>query len=167
MSPMPKLRVPRPVEVVLVLSLALNLFVAGGFAYSRYGANHPAQRAAGAPERRLESFVSRLGVDPESSKPFKEWRRSLRSAQGELARQNQPLVEEVWQELSAPAPDIRRVQQLLDEIAQHRRAFQDEATTATIKFMGTLDDSQRKTFTTLVIDRSNPLAGPIRNTVGN
>jgi hypothetical protein len=33
--------------------------------------------------------------------------------------------------------------------------------------MSTLDESQRKTFTTLVTDRSNPLAGPVRNTVGN
>jgi len=162
-----KLRVPRPSEVILALSLALNLFVAGGFAYSRYSAAHPVQAAAGGPERRLENFASKLGLDPEKSKPFKEWRRSLRVAQGVLFQQNQPLVEEAWTELAAPEPDTRHVQALLDEIAQHRRAFQAETTAATLKFLGTLDESQKQTFLTLVVDRTNPLAGPIRNTVGN
>ncbi|WP_189045985.1 periplasmic heavy metal sensor [Aliidongia dinghuensis] len=160
-----KLRAPRPIEVALVLSLALNLFVAGGFAYSRYAAPHPGQ--GGPPERRLELFATRLGLDPETSKPFKEWRRGLHTAQGILALQNQPLVEDTWEELSAPTPDVQHVHELLDEIAQHRRAFQTEVTTATIKFLGTLDESQRKTFMAIVADRSNPLAGPIRNSVGN
>ncbi|HEV2673576.1 MAG TPA: periplasmic heavy metal sensor [Aliidongia sp.] len=165
---MSKLRVPRLIEVALVLSLALNLFVAGGFAYSQYTTAHPAPAApTGGGDRRLERFASKLGLDPEKSKSFKEWRRSLHSAQGVLYQQNQPLVEEAWSELSQPAPDSQHVQQILDEIAQHRRAFQADTTAATIKFLGTLDESQRKTFMATVIDRANPLAGPIRNTLGN
>lgn len=168
MFPMSKLRVPRLAEVALVLSLALNLFVAGGFAYSQYTAAHPATVVpAGGPDRRLEHFAVKLGLDPEKSKPFREWRRSLRTAQGVLFQQNQPLVEEAWDELSTPTPDGQHVQQVLDALAQHRRAFQTEATAATIKFLGTLDESQKKTFMAMVVDRSNPLAAPIRNTLGN
>jgi hypothetical protein len=168
MPAMTKLRVPRPAEVALVLSLALNLFVAGGYAYSQYTAAHPAQlAAAGGPDRRLERFANKLGLDPERSKPFEEWRHSLRTAQGALFQQNQPLVEEAWEELSTPAPDAQHVQKVLDEIAVHRRAFQAEATAATIRFLGTLDESQKKAFMAMVIDRTNPLAGPIRSTLGN
>ncbi len=164
---MPKLRVPRPIEVVLVLSVALNLFVAGGFAYSQYTAAHPSQAISGGPERRLESFAQKLGLDPENSKPFKEWRHSLRLAQTALVKENQPLVAQAWQDLSLPAPDAQRIQQVLDQMAANRRTFQTEATAATIQFLNTLDDSQKKTFMSMVLDRSNPYAGPVRNSLGN
>jgi len=164
---MPKIRVPRLTEVVLVLSVALNLFVAGGFAYSQYTAAHPTQAAPAAPERRLEMFAQKLGIDPENSKPFKEWRRSLRLAQSTLFKENQPLVAQAWEDLSTPAPDAQRIQQVLDEMATHRRAFQTDATAATIKFLNTLDESQKKTFMSMVIDRSNPYAAPVRNSLGN
>jgi len=164
---MPKLRVPRLTEIVLALSLALNLFVAGGFAYSQYTAAHPVQAGPGGAERRLETFATRLGLDPEKSKPFKEWRRSLRMAQGTLVRENQPLVAQAWDELSTPAPDASRIQQVLDQMAAHRRAFQADATAATIKFLNTLDEPQKKSFMSMVVDRSNPYAAPIRNSLGN
>ena len=164
---MPKLRVPRLTEVVLVLSVALNLFVAGGFAYSQYTAAHPTQVAPGGPERRLETFAQKLGLDPENSKPFKEWWRSLRLAQTALFKENQPLVAQAWQDLSTPAPDALRIQQVLDQMAANRRAFQADATADTIKFLNTLDDSQKKTFMSMVVDRSNPYAAPVRNSLGN
>lgn len=165
---MPKIRVPRLTEVVLVLSVALNLFVAGGFAYSQYTAGHPTQAAPGAgPERRLEMFAQKLGIDPENSKPFKEWRRSLRTAQSALFKENQPLVAQAWDDLSTPAPDAQRIQQVLDQMAAHRRTFQADATAATIKFLNTLTESQKKTFMSMVVDRSNPYAAPVRNSLGN
>ncbi len=163
----PKLRVPRLIEVVLVLSVALNLFVAGGFAYSQYTATHQIPPAASGPERRLETFAQKLGIDPESSKPFKEWRRGLRTAQAALFKENQPLVAEAWEALRAPTPDPQRIQQVLDEMATHRRAFQADATAATIKFLNTLDESQKQTFMSMVVDRSNPYAAPVRNSLGN
>ena len=164
---MTKLRVPRLTEVVLVLSLALNLFVAGGFAYSQYTAGHPVQAGPGGPDRRLEKFAARLGLDPENSQPFKEWRRSLHMAQSTLFQENQPLVAQAWEELSAPAPDAGRIRQVLDQMALHRRAFQADTTAATIKFLNTLDESQKKMFMSMVVDRSNPFAAPIRNSLGN
>jgi hypothetical protein len=167
MPVMPKLRVPRLTEVVLVLSVALNLFVAGGFAYSQYTVAHATQVVAGVPERRLETFAQKLDIDPETSPTFKEWRRSLRAAQGALFKENQPLVAQAWEDLSTPAPDARRIQQVLDQMAANRRAFQADATAATIKFLDTLDESQKKTFMSMVVDRSNPYAAPVRNSLGN
>lgn len=164
---MPKIRVPRLTEVVLVLSVALNLFVAGGFAYSQYTAAHPALPAPGGPERRLDIFAQKLGIDPENSKPFKDWRRSLRTAQAALVKENQPLVAQAWTDLALPTPDAPAIQHVLDQMAVNRRAFQTEATAATLKFMNSLDESQKKTFMGMVIDRSNPYAAPVRNSLGN
>jgi hypothetical protein len=166
MAPMTKLRVPRLVEVVLVLSLALNLFVAGGFAYSHYGVGRPFQ-GAGEHDRRLERFALKLGLEPEKSPPFKEWRRSLHAAQGQLFQENQPLVARAWGEMTAPAPDAGEIRQVLDQMAVHRRTFQAEATAATLKFLGTLDETQKKTFMDMVVDRSNPAAAAVRNSLGN
>jgi hypothetical protein len=167
MPSMPKLRAPRFLEVVLVLSLALNLFVAGGFAYSQYTATHPTPTAAGGPERRLENFALKLGIDPEGSMPFKEWHRDLKAAQSMLMHQNRPLIEQAWDELGKPAPDAQHIQQLLDQMAVNRHAFQASATAATIKFLGTLDGAQRKAFLRMAADRQNPLAAPVRNSLGN
>jgi hypothetical protein len=164
---MPKLRVPRLTEVVLVLSVALNLFVAGGFAYSHYSAAHLTQGGFGGPERRLEIFAQKLGIDPENSAAFKDWRHGLRSAQVALSKENQPLVAQAWQDLSTPAPDQQHIQQVLDQMAAERRIFQADATAATIKFLNTLDESQKKTFMSMVVDRSNPYAAPVRNSLGN
>ncbi len=164
---MSKIRVPRLTEIVLVLSLALNLFVAGGFAYSQYAAGHPVQAGAGGPDRRLDNLALKLGLDPERSAPFREWRRGLHMAQGALFQQNQPLVAQAWEELSAPAPDAARIQQMLDQMALHRRAFQADATAATIKFLSTLDEPQKKAFMSMAVDRSNPFGAPIRNSLGN
>jgi len=163
----PKLRVPRPIEVVLVLSVALNLFVAGGFAYSQYSAAHQSQPAAAGPEKRLEVFAQKLGLDPEHSPTFKDWRKSLRTAQAALLKENQPLLAEAWDDLRMPAPDQARIQQVLDQMAANRRAFQAEATTATIKFLNTLSESQKRTFMNMVVDRNNPYAAPVRNSLGN
>lgn len=164
---MPKLRVPRLSEVVLVLSVALNLFVAGGFAYSQYTAAHPMQAAAGGPDRRLENLALKLGLDPENSGAFKDWRHSLRTSQGTLFKENQPLVVQAWQQLSMPSPDAQRIQDLLDQMAAHRRTFQAEATLATIKFLNTLNESQKKAFMSMLADRSNPFAAPVRNSLSN
>jgi hypothetical protein len=166
MPPMTKLRVPRLTEVVLVLSLALNLFVAGGFAYSQYSAGRPIQ-ATPERDRRLEKFALKLGLEPEKSQPFKEWRRSLHQGQAQLFQENQPLVARAWSEMTEPAPDAGQIQQVLDQMAAHRRAFQAEATAATLKFLGTLDQAQKKTFMDMVVDRSNPSAAPVRNSLGN
>lgn len=159
-----RLRAPRLIEVVLVLSFGLNLFVAGGFVYSRW--EGPRGDAPMAPDRRLAMIAERIGIDPQTSKPFKELRRSFRTEHELLAAQNHPLTDEMWEELAAPQPDDQHLQGLLDQMAVHRRAFQGGTTTALVHFLATLTPPQRTAFTKLMEDRKDPIGNPLRNNLG-
>jgi hypothetical protein len=163
----PRMRAPRLIEIVLVLSLGLNLFVAGGFAYSHWEGAAKQATPAPTPERRLDAIAHRLGLDPESTKPFKELKRSFRLAQGAFVAQNRPLVGQIWEELAKPQPEDAQIQGLLDQMAAHRRAFQAATTVALERFLASLTPEQRADFIKLMEDRTDPVGGPLRNNIGN
>jgi len=163
---------PRLGVVVLCLSLALNIFIAGGFFYSQMEAErHPAQASSQqpqpGPERKLEILVSRIGLDPQTSHPFKEMRRDFRMAQQGLVGKNRPLGEAYWEELASAKPDEKHLQDLVDQMITNRHAFQSEVTSVLARFMATLTPEQRTELVKIVEDRTNPVGGPIRNNVGN
>jgi len=166
-NPAPRLRLPRPLEIVLVLSLCLNFFVAGGIAYSRWIAPPPHEAGPPGPERRLDAIARRLGLDPDEVKPFRELKRSYRSAQGVLGAQNRPLAEEIWEELAKPQPEAARLEDLLDRMAANRRAFQGATTEALTRFLAAVTPEQRASFIKLMEDRTDPVGGPLRNNIGN
>jgi Spy/CpxP family protein refolding chaperone len=158
--------------VVLIFSLALNTFVAGGFFYSRPEASHNMLPAAApgaqpGPEKRLEALVLQLGVDPETSRPFKEMRRGFRAAQQAMMAKNRDLGEAYWGELASTQPDQKHLQDLVDEMIGNRHTFQSDITQALVKFMSTLNPAQRDALVKIIEDRGNPLGAPVRNRVGN
>lgn len=158
--------------VILIFSLALNAFVAGGFFYSQLAASHntlPAAAPGAQPglEKRLEALVLQLGIDPETSHPFKEMRRGFRAAQQAMAAKNRDLGEAYWGELASAAPDQKHLQDLVDEMIGNRHIFQSDITQVLVKFMGTLDPTQRDALVKIIEDRGNPLGAPVRNRVGN
>jgi Spy/CpxP family protein refolding chaperone len=163
---------PRLGVVVLMLSLALNIFIAGGFFYSQLVAGHhpdqmsPQQSQPG-PEHKLELLVSRLGIDPQTSRPFKEMRRDFRMAQQLLAGQNRPLGASYWEELASAKPDDKHLQDLIDQMSANRHAFQSTITEVLARFMASLTPEQRSELVKIVEDRSNPAGAPVRNSVGN
>jgi Spy/CpxP family protein refolding chaperone len=163
----PRLRAPRLIEIVLVLSLGLNLFVAGGFAYSRWEGTTRHDAPPAAPERRLDAIARRLDIDPDDAKSFKELKRSFRTAQSTFIAQNRPLAGEIWEELAKLQPEDAEIQGLLDQMAAHRRAFQAATTTALERFLATLTPAQRSDFIKLMEDRTDPIGGPLRNNIGN
>ncbi len=71
-------RGPRIIDAVLLLSLALNFFVIGGYAYSLTVS--PPVVAPPKPENRMEQLAEKLGIDPAASKPFRDWRRAMGGA---------------------------------------------------------------------------------------
>jgi Spy/CpxP family protein refolding chaperone len=163
------LQAPRLSTVALLLSLALNIFVAGGFFYAQlFAAPRPAAAGQQQPqERRLQMLVERLGIDPESSRPFKELRRGLRQAQQALAAKNRPLGTSYWEELSGAQPDEKRLQDLVDQMNANRRDFQVTVTEVLTHFMATLTPEQRSQLVKIVEDRTNPAGAPVRNSVGH
>jgi Spy/CpxP family protein refolding chaperone len=163
-TPKRGLAAPRVTTVVLLLSLALNIFIAGGYAFQEWRVAHP---PAPQPERRLQMLVERLGLDPETSHPFKELRRGLRGAQQVLQAKNHPLGEAYWEELSTPQPDPKHLQSLVDQMVANRHEFQSVVTEVMVQFMATLTQEQRNQLIRIVEDRSNPAGAPVRNSVGN
>lgn len=161
---------PSPFVVLLALSFAFNCFIAGGFIYARWLAPpHPvaAQAPGQVPERRLQMLVERLGLDPEKSRPFKDLRRGLHTAQQVLQAKDHPLGETYWEELSSPQPDEKHLRELVDEMNANRREFQYTVSGVLAQFMATLTPEQRAELVRIVEDRTNPAGAPVRNSVGN
>jgi uncharacterized protein YneF (UPF0154 family) len=163
---------PRLGVVVLCLSLALNIFIAGGFFYSQLEAErHPVQASSpqppAGPEHKLEMLVSRIGIDPQTSRPFKVMRHDFHLAQQGLAGKNRPLGEAYWEELASAKPDEKHLQDLVDQMIANRHAFQSEVTSVLAQFLATLTPEQRTELVKIVEDRNNPAGSPVRNSVGN
>jgi uncharacterized membrane protein len=149
--------------VALVLSVALNICVLGGFAYSRWFApGHP----PGAPAHSLEILAARLALKPEQMPAFEEFRKALVHDQQELYGRNHPVLQEAWEELGRDNADPKKVQAALDQMAMHRHAFQADAGAEIIRFMAVLTPEQRAMMEAAVLDRHDPAGTLIRN-VGN
>lgn len=165
------LKAPSLGTVALLLSLALNIFIAGGFFYAQLLA--PKSTATGqqqpgpAPERRLQMLVERLGIDPETSAPFKDLRRGLHQAQQALNQKNRPLGQAYWTELSGPQPDEKKLQDLIDQMNANRHEFQSTVTGVLVRFAATLTPEQRGELVKIIEDKTNPAGAPVRNSVGN
>jgi Spy/CpxP family protein refolding chaperone len=165
------LQAPRLGTVALLLSLALNIFVAGGFFYAqllapKQGLQTPQQTGPG-PEKRLQMLVERLGIDPDSSRPFKELRRGLHQAQQALGQKNHPLGAAYWEELTGAKPDEKHLQDLIDQMNANRHDFQSTVTEVLVRFMATLTPEQRSELVKIVEDKTNPAGAPVRNSIGN
>ncbi len=145
-----------------MLSLALNLCTAAGFAYSRWGI---APEPGATPEKRLEMLAERLKLKPEQMQSFVEFKRGLRFEQADLAQQNLPVMKDAWDELRKPNPDPQRVQLTLDQMAMHRHAFEVDASALLIRFMSNLTQNQREILADAVLDRKDPAGAIIRNNV--
>jgi len=171
-NPPAGLKAPRLGTVALLLSLALNIFVAGGFCYAQLLAapkSAPAapQQPGPAPERRLQMLVERLGIEPDSSHPFKELRRGLHAAQQVLSAKNQPLGEAYWEELAGAQPDEKHLQELVDQMNANRHEFQSNVTGVLVRFAATLTPEQRSQLVKIIEDKTNPAGAPVRNSIGN
>jgi len=169
--PVSGLKAPSLTTAALLLSLALNLFVAGGFFYSQLlAAPKPPTAAAQpgpGPDRRLQMLVERLGIDPETSHAFKDLRRGLHQAQQAMNQKNRPLGEAYWEELSGAQPDEKHLQDLVDQMNANRREFQSTVTDVLVHFAATLTPEQRSALVKIIEDRTNPAGAPMRNSVGN
>jgi uncharacterized membrane protein len=167
------LNTPRLGTVILILSLALNVFIAGGFFYSQLaaGGGHPLEASAQQPqpglEHKLQALAGQLGIDPETSRPFKEMRRSVRTAQVTLAGRNRSLGTQYWEELATPQPDQKHLADLSEQMSGNRQTFQSELTAALVQFMATLTPDQRETLVKIVEDKGNPLGAPVRRNGGS
>jgi uncharacterized membrane protein len=157
------MRTPRLIEVVVILSLGLNCFILGGFAYSRFV---PTPVLTQQPDRRLERVAETIGVDPVTSKPFREFRQTVVRALRQLGMQNSLLLDDISAELASASPNHEHLVALSEQAATNRRMFLDTSSAALLKFMATLNPDQRQALLELIADRTNPVGQPLRNSLG-
>jgi uncharacterized membrane protein len=149
--------------VVLALSLALNVCVVGGFAYSRWFVNH----FAAAPEHKLDILGERLHLTHDQRQPFEAFKQTLRDGQTALWEENEPLLEQAWGELTKDPVDPAQLQALMDQMSLHRHAFQVGAAASLVQFIKALTLEQRETLRRIVLDHHDPIGQPLRSNVGN
>ncbi|HWK45989.1 MAG TPA: hypothetical protein VNT30_14805 [Stellaceae bacterium] len=157
------MRMPRLIEVVVVLSLGLNCFVLGGYAYSRL---QPPAAAFQPPDRRLEQLVGGIGVDT-TSKPFLELRQTFGRAQRQFYAQNSLLLDDAFEELGKTPPSQERLDSVAQQMTANRQVLHQTISVAMVKFIATLTPEQHKAMVEALADRTNGLGQPLRNGLGN
>lgn len=144
----------RILVALLAISAVLNLFFLAGAAWTRLT---PAPSPPGF-DQRFRQMAAQLDLDPQQKAAFGRYEAAVQSARENLRRQVGPVFEALQQEISAPQPDMRRVDRLLDQAAATRRGFQEEAVGQTIRFVATLSPEQRERF--IAIEREHRAPHP-------
>ncbi|HML09720.1 MAG TPA: periplasmic heavy metal sensor [Stellaceae bacterium] len=132
----------RLLVAVLAISVALNICVVVGAVWSRL---HPPPAPLTFTER-FQRLEDTLDLTPAQRTAFDRYVSDM-AARGEQARRTvDPMMDAVWIEIAKPDADQARVLQLLDDAGNQRRAFQQQAVTATLSLLATLTPEQRAKF---------------------
>ena len=134
--------------VLLTVSLALNAFFVGGHVYGRYYAKeiYGASELRKDRSERRQAMMERLGLKAEQQQAFHDMRRAMRQHGRALRDKTRPTMEALWREMMTEAPDERRIDALLQSMAEDRVAFQRQTTRLAHDFMAKLDPEQRTAF---------------------
>jgi Spy/CpxP family protein refolding chaperone len=141
LTPGRKMPRERLLGAILAVSVALNLCVIAGVAWSRYSAPQP----IGASERfrRLEMT---LGLDDQQRAAFEAYVAATRARTARLRQEIDPLLESAWREIGQPQPDEALILQQLGDASGRWRASQRETVEATLTLLATLSPEQRAKF---------------------
>jgi uncharacterized membrane protein len=137
--------------ILLVLSLALNVFFIGG----AFWLKTQAMRAEMTPPERVRLVARQLSLNEDQRAAFDRFIQTARQNMRELRETNMPLVEQAWNELAKPAPDDAVLERLSAQTADNRRRYQIELGRALRGFLATLSVEQRRTFIDLLRSREH------------
>ena len=143
-------------KLVLVLSLALNLFFVIGAGWIRMHA----RTAPPSPEQRLQEMGSELGLNAQQQRVFADYSQTMRSRLQAMHEAMRPLIAQAWSEVARPHANETRVMQLLDQAGKQHRAFASQLTATTLSFLATLSPEQRQKFVELAQQRPRPWSPP-------
>ncbi|HEX4192566.1 MAG TPA: periplasmic heavy metal sensor [Stellaceae bacterium] len=122
--------------IALVLSLTLNICFLAGLAWMHVHAPPP-------PIVRMQHFGESLKLNPAQHQAYEQFLRTLRLRGRFVRESNQPLIENLWNEIAKPTPDTSEIAKLADQINSNREGLQREASTALDTFIKTLTPEQR------------------------
>jgi hypothetical protein len=153
-------------KVALTLSLALNLFVAGGVTVALLQPKPPAAAPPG-PEKRIEMLGAALGITPDQSAALAAFRTALVGSIDTGRAENRPLVAAFWAEAGKAQPDPAALKSLLDRILANRHATQDRIGAAFLHFIEQLPPDKRAQLAAAAADGKDPRAQLAHGLLGN
>ncbi len=136
--------------VVLALSLTLNVFFIGGWAWSRLTTQAPQT-----PAQRFEQLAHRLDLTAEQRAALQEFGGEVRQRTHLFHNASRPLMDQIWGELAKPAPDQALISRLIDEVAENRHTYQKDMAADLSRFLAALSPEQRATFVELAKQRQD------------
>jgi uncharacterized membrane protein len=134
----------RLVWVALALSLTLNVFFVVGLLWFRLGA--PPMLT---PAERLAATEQELNLTADQRGAFQKFVHEVRQHSRHLRESNQPLIQQVWQELAKPQPDQALMGRLIDEATDNRHTYQKDMAEVLAGFLAGLTPEQRARFIAL------------------
>jgi uncharacterized membrane protein len=122
--------------IALALSLTLNICFLAGLAWMHLHAPPP-------PIVRMQHFGDSLNLNAGQRQAYEQFLRTLRLRGRFVRESNQPLIENLWNEIAKPTPDASTIAKLSDQINSNRGGLQREVSTALDAFIKTLTPEQR------------------------
>src|SRR6266436_1544017 len=104
----------RLVWVALALSLTLNIFFVFGLLWFRV-AGDPMQT----PAERVAATANELNLSAGQRGAFQEFVHEVQEHSRLLRESNQPLIQQVWDQLAKPQPDQALIGRLVDEATEN------------------------------------------------
>lgn len=134
---------PRLVAALLAVSVALNLCLVAGAAWTRF--NSPTVVTT---SERFHRLARSLDLSAQQQAGFDQYVAALIARNNRVRLATEPLMDEAWAEVARPDPDQTRVLQLLDEFSTQRRETWHQTVTATLSLLATLTPEQKDKFLT-------------------
>jgi len=134
--------------VVLTLSLTLNVFFVGGLLYARHELHGPM-----GPVQRMESIAAEMHLSGDQLAAFQNFTKTMHERQIAMQQRNRAVIDALWDELAHAKPDQAKLDQLVDQANDNRRASQKDTRDALVAFLATLSPDQRAQFTELAKKR--------------
>ncbi len=122
--------------IALALSLTLNVCFIAGLAWMHI-------HAPPSPIVRMRHFGESLNLNGDQRQAYEQFLRTLRLRGRFVRESNQPLIENLWNEIAKPTPDTSTVAKFADQINSNREGFLRELSTALNTFIKTLTPEQR------------------------
>lgn len=150
----------RLVWVALALSLTLNIFFVFGLLWFQV-AGEPMHT----PAERVAATANELNLSAGQRGAFQQFVHEVQERSRLLRDSNQPLIQQVWDELAKPQPDQALVARLVDEATENRHAYQKDMAAVLGQFLAILSPEQRAQFIELAKRPQDKRAAHIRRLI--
>ncbi len=156
----------RLMQIVLAMSLLLNMFVLAGFVYRSWIAppptelaakRSPAPHSAGLPPSLVEGMARELGLDDGQRAALLAVFEKAAADRRRRVRDIQQVRDEAAAELRKPEVDLARIDGLVDKVSRLRGEQQRENLRAVLQFEPQLTPQQRERLRSVLADR---MVGP-------